>query len=409
MTRLFNQRLSMLSLSGVLGLLLTLGAGAAHAEWVRVTGRALIYGGDYQQARKTAQEDALRQAALMFGAEVSSTDQMELGRLTQSSVSVSSRAKAKRVVPVSEEVEDDTLVLTVDADMYEQPLCDGASVNAYRRKLALLSFSLQDPRQASVGGLYGVERDIPSYLNQLLQSSPRLAVHEASQLHLYDELANAPTHETEQRTLTKAVSASRDLGVQFVVSGVVRNITLRDPEGLKRSVLNNTLRFVGLKDTYRVFDVEMFIHDGFSGAILFQKRYRTGADWEARADEHYGLLSAGFNEMEYGRAVKRALMSMAGDIEENVSCQPFMTRISRVEGRQIMFEAGANAGIRPGDTFQVYRSRQLFDATRFQGTELRDVKLALQVDQVQPEFSIGRLNIDPTRLNIQMDDVLIRW
>ncbi|WP_157497110.1 flagella assembly protein FlgT [Hahella ganghwensis] len=395
----------------VLATMMMLFAAMADAEWVRVTGEAVVRGGDVATARKEAQKDAIRQASLQFGASISSQDTVEQGLLTESTIKVSSDSYARRIVPVSEEIFDDTLQLTLDLDMQarKSELCEGMETNKYRRHVALLGFAMEDQTQADIGGLYNIERELPTALNGMLVNSPRLLVSQASHIQLYHELVNAPTHETEQRTLTKAVDEARKLGVQFVVSGVVRDLSVRSPDAYERSIVKNVSRWLTLSDLERAFVVDLFIHDGFSGAIMFEQRYSTMGEWDADPGQTRSLLSAEFRELEYGKKVANLLHQMASDIESNLSCQPFMTRITRVEGRNVLFEAGANSGIRPGDRFQIYRSRQLYDGTRFQGTHLADMKLALQVGLVQPELASGNLSLDPTRINIQVDDVVVSW
>ncbi len=391
--------------------LIGLCAGPVQAEWMRVTGQAVVYGGDTAAARKAAQEDALRQASQQFGARVSSRDTVEEGLLTESRIQVQSDAYVSRILPVSEEIFDDSLSMTLDVDIYakKKELCEGMTTNHYRRQIALLGFAFQDQTQASIGGLYQMERDIPTALNAMLINSPRLLVNQASQLQLYPQPVDAPTSETEQRTLTKAVKAARDLGVQFVVSGIIRDISVRSPDAFQHSIVKNFSRWTTLSDLQRTFVVDLFIHDGFSGAIMFEKRYSTMGEWDSDPEQSRPMLAASFRELDYGRKVADVLQKIAADIESNVGCQPFMTRITRVEDSNILFEAGSNSGIRPGDKFQVYRSRQLYDGDRYQGTHLKDMKLALEVALVQPEFASGDLSYDPTRINIQTDDVIVSW
>jgi len=395
----------------ILAMLLLVSGSPVRAEWIRVTGESVVYGGDIAAARKAAQEDAIRKASMQYGAQVSSHDQVERGLLTESSIQVQSEAYVSRIVPVSEEVFDDSLLMILDVDVHikKKELCTGITTNDYRRQVALVGFAFQDLAQASIGGLYQMEREIPAALNAMLVNSPRILVNQASHIQLYQELVNAPTSETEQRTLTKVVNAARDLGVQFVVSGVIRDISVRNPNAYQHSIIKNFGRWTTLSDLQRVFVVDLFIHDGFSGAIMFEHRYSAMGEWDSDPEQIRPMLSANFRELDYGQKVATVMQKMAADVESSVGCQPFMTRITRVEDKNILFEAGASAGVRPGDKFQVYRSRQLYDGDRFQGTHLKDMKLAIEVALVQPEFSSGDLSYDPTRINIQTDDVVVSW
>ncbi len=399
----------MSKLALLLSVLLMLGSISAQAQIIEVSGTGVIVNGDLAAARKMAREDALHQATLQVGASVSSRDRVELGRVTESTLEVRGKAHLHDLRPMQEIVDGDMLRVTYEADIRSVEVCRSPSAGVYRKHLGILGFSLQNHSQAAIGGLQGVERGIASQLATNLVASKEVLIHEASNIRLFGELINAPTSATHERTLTKAVDAARELGVQFVVSGIVRDISLRTPDSYANDLITNTLRYWELNDLERNFVVDMFVHDGFSGAILFEQRYAVSGEWIADRYQQLPFMSSAFLDLDYGQKVAQLLGRMAQDIEANVSCQPFMTRIARVEDRTILFESGANSGIRPGDRFQIYRTRQLFSGTRFQGTHLADVKQVLQVSQVQPEFSLGRLNTDPTRLNIQEDDVLVRW
>src|SRR5690606_48511 len=198
-------------------------------------------------------------------------------------------------------------------------------------------------------------------------------------------------------------------GVQFVISGVVRNIGVRAPESFQRSAWNNALRGLGMRDTERSFAVELFVHDGFSGEVIYQQRYQTSGNWHLAPDQAVPFASAGFWRVEYGKAVQRLLGDLVADVDEHLRCLPFMTRITRAQGDLLQFNAGGNTGVRPGDELQVYRASETYDAQLQKGMELTDAQVSLKVIQVQPGFAQGRLEVDAGRVNIQADDVLIAW
>ncbi len=103
------------------------------------------------------------------------------------------------------------------------------------------------------------------------------------------------------------------------------------------------------------------------------------------------------------------IFEAAEDLDDMLRCQPFMTRITRVKGRTLQFDSGANSGVRPGDKLALYRTLRLYEADLIQATELTNVKAALTVSQVHPGFSTGKIMVDAGRLNIQQDDLLIAW
>jgi hypothetical protein len=383
----------------------------SHAEWVQATGKASVVNGQYDLARKQAREDALRQAAIQIGAVIEGHQEVSNGRLTRDEVSVTTLAKANKVVVIDETVDDGLLSLVIKADMVriDRQQCSSDKANGYKKEIVLLGFSMQEPMEASIGALYDVDRALPGYLTTQLNRLNGLVVNESSQYKLYDELANAPTTETSQRTLTKAVHYARQMGVQFVVSGIVRDMSVVDPDAFGSSFLASTSRFLSTADRNRHFSLEVFIHDGFSGSIIFQKNYQLTAMWNADANDQTGFASPGFWKTEYGDSVGGLLNGVARDVNNTLRCQPFMTRITRAEGKTLHFASGASAGVRPGDELAVYRTYQFYNADLLAGTELTNAKAMLTVSQVHPSFGTGSIAVDAGRLNIQPDDLLIAW
>ncbi|WP_250658753.1 flagellar assembly protein T N-terminal domain-containing protein [Alkalimarinus coralli] len=390
-------------------LALVLGAGTASAEWVTVTADAEILNNDVETAKLSAYKNALREASLLVGATVNSNTAVTNGVLQSDSVGVSSAARIKRANIIEEKVTEKKVVVTVSADVVSESVCPSGAANGYKKEVAVLGFSVQYPRQAILGALNDIDRKLPSYLKERLHERDNLVVHESSQYQLYDEPINAPTTETSQRTLTKVVQYAQQMGVQFIVSGIVRDLSVADETAFGNSVWSATKRFWRMADRNRRFVVDVFIHDGFSGSIVFQKSYRLTDVWNADPNESTGFASASFFKTPYGKGVAELLEGAAQEVNGAMRCQPFMARITRTDGKTVHFASGAAAGIRPGDQLAVYRTYRFYDADLLAGTELTNAKAALTVSQVHPSFSTGTISVDSGRLNIQPDDLLIAW
>ena len=395
----------------ILSIILLSISSLSRAEWVQATGKASVMNGQYDLARKQARDDALQQAAIQIGAVIEGHQEVKNGRLTRDDVSVTTFAKANKVVVVDEDVNDGLLTLVIKADMerIDSKQCSSDKANGYKKEIALLGFSIQEPRQANIGGLHDIDRMLPGYLTGQLNKLNNLVVHESSQYTLYDEFANAPSTETSQRTLTKAAHYARQMGVQFVVSGIVRDLSLVNPDAFGGSFLASAGRFMSTANINRHFAIEVFVHDGFSGSIVFQKTYELTDDWDTYPTDQTGFASPAFWKIEYGESVGRLLNNVAVDVNNTLACQPFMTRITRAEGKTLHFASGASAGVRPGDQLAVYRTYQFYNADLLAGTELTNAKAVLTVSQVHPSFGTGTISVDAGRLNIQIDDLLIAW
>ncbi len=381
----------------------------AQAEWVQVIGKATIQEGMYDQARLAARDDALQKAVLEFGTHVSSRQKMENGVIKLDQLEVSSRARVNRSRIQSEYIYDGVLHLHMNVDVETAPVCPTSQASQYKKKVAVLGFSLQSPEQARLGNLHDIERGLANALNHALHRQGGLVVYESSEHALYGDTINAPSGFNQARTLTKASDFAKQMGAQFVVSGVVRNLGVVDEDSFRNSYWQKLMNLARQGDQSREFSMDLFVHDGFSGAIVWQRNFTVQADWEHDQFEKIGFGSAEFWQDEYGQAIAGMIDKMAFLVHEQLRCQPFMTRISRVDGKTLHFSSGASTGIRPGDRLALYRTFSFRDADMLSDVELSNVKTALTVSQVHPNFGSGTISVDPGRLNIQEDDLLIAW
>ena len=395
--------------SGVAVLLFVLCAPAAHADWIQVTGKAQLQDGLYDQARQHAYDDALQQAVMQFGMQVQSSQQLQDGMLVEDELRVSGKATVSQAVLLDEYISQGALHLKMNVELDTVPVCPESSASQYRKKVAVLGFSLQTPDQAQTGALYDVERGVASYLSQAFDRLGGLIAMEQSQQALYHDARNAPVGLSAQRTVSSAAGIARQMDVQFVVSGVVRDLSLADASEFSTSVWSKLRRLSQQANLNRRFVVDVFVHDGFSGAIVWQRQYAAEAAWTEDASEVVGFDSPRFRNTPYGLAVSSKLDEIARTIDQQLRCQPFMTRISRVDGKILHFASGATSGIRPGDQFSLYRTEYMEHADQSSSFELSNVKSAVTVTQVHPEFGSASIAIDPGRLNIQEDDVLVAW
>lgn len=397
------------ALLATISLFVTAFSSFSYAEWIQVTGKAALDHGRYDLAREQAMNDALRQAVYQYGVDIDSQQTLKNGMIQSDEMSMSARAQVKQSVIHSEIEKDGYLFLTLNVDMQHQPLCKPSQASNYKKKVAVLGFSLQVPQQANLGGLYGIERGLASQLSLRLKNQDELVVFQQSQVGIHADLQNAPSHYSSQLTLSDAADYAKQAGVQFVVSGVVRNLDVEDVSAYETSYWAKLKRLSGQVNQNRQFTADIFVHDGFSGAIVWQKQFSASGAWQADLAEKMAFESPAFWSEPYGQQVAKVLNSMARNVTEQIQCQPFMTRISRVEGKTLHFSAGASSGIRPGDTLGLYRTMNFYDSDRLSGVDLENVKTALTVSQVHPDFSSGHISVEPGRLNIQEDDLLIAW
>jgi len=393
---------------------LALCSGLAGAAVLEGVGHATIQENNIDQARAEARKAAMRDLALQYDARVSSRDEVENGELVSSQTELSAVADVRNATVVDEYQSGNLLRVTVRAELSEgrtqSASCKAGDASDLRKRVAVAGFPVVAPAQGGHRSVDNAGEKLPQALIERLQRQGRLQILGSTQQQLFDRLPDAPTSQSNMASnrLTNVVQVARELGAQFVVAGVIRDIGLSDPGAWGSSIIDRMQRSIGTSDSERRFEAELMVFDGFSGSVVYRKRYDTSADWRPDGNGSDGFASAGFQKSEWGQAVSGVMGEMAEDVKRALACQPFMTRIARVDGDKVTLESGATAGLRPGDELAVYRSQSYFDSLG--GTpELEDAGVSVTLDNVHPDFSNGRLPNVGGQVNVQRDDIAIIW
>lgn len=383
-------------------------AANAQAVVLEGIGHATIYNDDVDSARQEAKKAALRDVSLQYEARISSRDTMENGVVTESRLQVASSSRARSVKVVDEYRRGNLLRVTVRADMSESGSCSAGEASGLRKRVAVTGFPMVYPDQARIGRIDDAGEILPQLLQADLRNTGNLQVFGATTQRLFSDLLNAPTQQKFSNRLTNVIQVARELGVQFVVAGVIRDVGVSDPDAWGSSIIDRMQRGVGAANQNRRFVADLMIYDGFSGAPVYQERFATEARWDAGPGSSDGFGSAGFQQTSYGQAVAGLMKDMTAAVDNALACQPFITRVTRVDGSKVTLDSGATAGLRPGDELKLYRSASFFDSPEAT-PELQDSGTTMTVNNVHPDFSNGRIPVSGGLINIQRDDVAIVW
>jgi len=384
--------------------------GVAQAAELEGVGHASIRDGNLEQAREQARKAAMRDLALQYGAQVDTRDTVENGVLTESSTRVASSALLRNSRIVDESVHGSRLRVTVRAQVSEQNTsCGTGAAAGLGKRVAVTGFPVRYPEQARLGRIDDAGEIVSRQLqDRLLASGRPVQVYGAAYSRMFDNLLDAPTSGTGDNSLSNVLPLAREMGVQFVVTGVIRDLGVSDPSAWGTSVLTRMQRSLGTLDQSRRFVVDLMMFDGFSGAQIFRQQFAATAVWDAAPGTSGGFGAPEVQKTAYGQAVAGVIADMADTISGVLACQPFMTRVVRVNGTEVTLASGAAAGLRPGDELHLYRSARYFDSLG--GTpELTDARVSVALDSVHPDFSNGRMARTGGEINIQQDDIAIVW
>lgn len=389
---------------GLILLLSTLLALPAAALTVEVVGSAPL-DGQLSYVREQAMKNALQQAALQTGVQVSSTQLMSHGVITEDEVSVRGQGQVSNVRVLWEDQVDGLYQVAIQAEVHSAAMC-ASSQQQYRKNVAITGFKLAKPMQASLGYLQNIEQDLPRVLTNSLNNRGLVHALDASSTGIYQQPRYAPAAFNNHRHLTSSATLATEMGVQYVVSGVVRDLSVLE----KNPGQPSWRQRLGMQtEAPRQFVLDVLVHDGLSGALLYQRSYSAMGNWPTHTAAQIGFATPEFWSTDYGQGVRGLLGQVIDDVNEMLRCQPFMARIIKTEKNRLYIEAGAGVGIRPGDKFQVYRTGTFYNLDLEPRTELTDMATEVVVKQVQPQFIVAEMQQSAASLAIQRDDMVIAF
>jgi hypothetical protein len=282
--------------------------------------------------------------------------------------------------------------------------CDNG---AYRRKVLVSHFWIEHPAQTQ--DLDRFPEGIQTELVRQLHESEQFLPQRAPNVGVFDLVPQTfdPLLQPE-----RVREMARLYSVQFIIGGIVRDTSF---SGERYTVTHGTdlrpgerkavasipiLNFaqVGVKavPASRRFDMDLFVFDGVSGALVNRHRIAGKANGEVVQEIGTALGTVGFTETDYGRLVDEKLRAATSLVSQDLNCIPFSAKITRVEKNSVYIDAGYTSNVRPGDTLQVYRissNAMPIDAASY----LPNMRLGMPeeqvgqftVSQVQPLFSQG--------------------
>lgn len=385
----------------------------AHAASIEATGQAFLVDGDLGKAREQAINDAKRQASLQAAAYISSTQQLSNGILEIDNMRVSTLSTIRDIEVLDEKLFGNKLHVRIRAEVEVDTACEnGGSGNSFRKTVAVSAFPVEQPAQKNLGGFRHIDSLLAKQLVERINRHPNLSALNAGHLQLQNPLSTAATHQLDNGALTTLMRHGQQLDTQYIVSGVVRDLSMVDPSVMQEENLfvstYNRLDYKSDKHL-RNFAIDLYIHDGFSGALIDQFSLATQGRWTLQPNQQTGFATPAFYEQAYGKAVADLLKDAAKQITEKLRCMPFSARITAAENNRLWIASGQRSGLKVGDKLSVYRKSVMYNASGPATTELINTQQTLTISDVQATSASGFIEGSTSQHNIQIDDIVIFW
>ncbi len=252
--------------------------------------------------------------------------------------------------------------------------CDPGQENTsgYRKTLVVTGFPFLNPSHTSLGDIGGAETRLPQML--------------ANKINLHGEHLALDAGDLTIRSMTRPRQAyasyfSDELAgdyrlnlpdTQFVVSGVIVDAgeTIQRVDSIQGFFQRQKAFFLDGKFHHpRRFELQVSVHNHYTGELVLRKRYATTGNWDYRSTRKIGVDNPLFWRSAYGNKIQGVLELVASDIETRISCRPLMARIKSVTGQGVVFAAPQQANLKTGDSLTLYKVDQNSNAALFEAGE----------------------------------------
>lgn len=351
--------------------------GTAGARTVVAEGTAAIDGNDVVVARDRAIANALREASLTAdggGVRVA-------GAATDTRLHTRANARLEKVI--NESADGGLYRVRVLARVGGRAPCGGDRPRL-RKRVVAAAFQFLHPEHIHAGDSYGYRRGLPAELLRALAGSGRFLTGDATDYDLFSRVRNAPevAKGPYGRDLVREVGERWEADV--VIGGVIRDL------GIERG--GPSFIPAALREPTRRVEVEFFLFDGRSGALLARHRHAREATGDVVPGASVPFGSHRFYRTDLGRLFREILEVERSRIERDLACLPFATRVAAVRDGRIILRAGSRARLQPGDTLDAYRAATLppGDAGRAAPARLDRKVGEVVVEEVSFDYAVAR-------------------
>lgn len=380
----------------IAALALVFGCQVASAAWYTARGSAPIIDDNVAQARRAAIDDALRNAALQAGADISIEQVLENGTLLNEKMQVKARTPIRTMRVIEEQESGKAVTVLVKVLIDDAAASSDCYAGNIKKTVLPFLFRYEDPDASLTAA--GMD-DFDNYLSSLIYSgisqSPALTILPTDRTRLLISRSASGPDYSLQRTLD---SISRRTQAQFIIVGSINSLAKSEvgENALTKMIYNptRTIRF-----NIKVFDV-------YSGEQILSKEYAGDAEWTL--EPPFVVRSDRFATSDYGQRVQQLAKYAVADIVSTLRCQMPYARVVQVTSDAIRVNLGSNDNLRVGMRFDLlhrsdYRDRHNMTYYQHSGTNG-----TYKVVDVSPNAAtLVPVSTNNQIINVMLDDLVV--
>ncbi|MGZ4958135.1 MAG: flagella assembly protein FlgT middle domain-containing protein [Methylomonas sp.] len=226
----------------------------------------------------------------------------------------------------------------------------------HRKKIVATAFPIATSGQISGTESQDLYGGIPREINNRLMESGDFIGHNLTNTVLYTRPDMAPEIlPSSNYSGSSIINIAQQHGAQFVLSGVIRDFKIESGEYVRGSGILAGIK-AQVRDIIgrRSIGIDVYVHDGFTGALLFQHRYTDSILGDISLPAGYTVGSERFNATPAGHKIDQIIRQASEDIRSVFGCYPFASRVTEVFDHRVVIAAGAQDKVKVGDKFKVY-------------------------------------------------------
>ncbi len=294
------------------------------------------------------------------------------------------------------------LSFLVAAVMVALPLAGAAQPAAPRPSVAVLDFSTHGLTSDWYGNFQpGIA--LSDLLTDRMVNDGRFNVVDRS--HLSSTLGEHQLAASGEVDPATAVSAGKLVGAHYLITG---NVLQLDQTGASGASAGSFLpgpfaAAAGSVSTHRVtIKVAVRVIDARTGQIVqsfSDEETRSGTSWNAGGFTGYTAGSYSneqFVNSDMGHLIDDEAAKIASSIDPSrfnsgPAAAVLSGHIAAIDGRSVIINIGANAGVQIGQTFAIVKSKSLIDPTTHATLHVDENVGRLQIDSVSANAAVGHV------------------
>ncbi|ANW25722.1 flagellar basal-body protein [Vibrio coralliilyticus] len=356
-------------------------ASIASAGWYEVTGTATVVSSE-EVARIHALEDAIYKAVSFSGADIGSISNLRPLLESERKEYQFSNTEVRYILVDEQKVRSGVMFVKARIDIY--PSATGCHVSQYKKTFLVGNIDVESPQQAVMGQIYSVGDDFATVINRQLdqQSANFVSV-------------GTTDYEISQRYPERLKMIAQDTGAQYIIGGVITDLTATIEQKLLRDDIIN-----------RQFALEMTVYDGKTGNEVYNRNYREVARWPFPKTSQVDTKSARFWASTYGDMMLRVSRNIMLDLESEVSCKITLPEIISKWNNVLTMDLGRIHGVQQGDKLKLWHTGSFIDQRGLPRNKVTESDITLTVSRVYENEA--ELTVDQPELagSIQIGDVM---